>query len=68
LHFLLKSYFFLFLRKKKEIKCERNNGEDGKKELNVVLKCISHCGIISKIKVLHLKINVYMKNIALFTH
>jgi len=27
-----------------------------------------HCGIISKIKVLHLKIKVYMKNIAVFTH
>jgi len=27
-----------------------------------------HCGIISKIKVLLLKIKVYMKNIALFTH
>jgi len=26
------------------------------------------CGIISKIKVLHLKIKVYMKNIAVFTH
>jgi len=26
------------------------------------------CGITSKIKVLHLKIKVYMKNIALFTH
>jgi len=26
------------------------------------------CGIISKIKVLHLKIKVYMKNVAVFTH
>jgi len=26
------------------------------------------CGIISKIKVLHLKIQVYMKNVVLFTH
>jgi len=26
------------------------------------------CGIISKIKVLHLKIKVYMKNVALVTH
>ena len=29
---------------------------------------VSMCGIISKIKVLHLKIKVYMKNVALFTH
>ena len=28
----------------------------------------SFCGIISKIKVLHLKIKVYMKNVAVFTH
>jgi len=26
------------------------------------------CGIISKIKILHLKIKVYMKNVAVFTH
>jgi len=26
------------------------------------------CGIISKIKVLYLKIKVYMKNVAVFTH
>jgi len=29
---------------------------------------MSVCGIISKIKVLHLKIKVYMKNVAVFTH
>jgi len=29
---------------------------------------IEECGIISKIKVLHLKIKVYMKNVAVFTH
>ena len=26
------------------------------------------CGIISKVKVLHLKIMVYVKNVAMFTH
>jgi len=26
------------------------------------------CGIINKIKVLHLKIKFYMKNVAVFTH
>jgi len=29
---------------------------------------VALCGIISKIKVLHLKIKVYMKNVAVFTH
>jgi len=29
---------------------------------------VTHCGIISKIMVLHLKIKVYMKNVAVFTH
>jgi len=29
---------------------------------------VRNCGIISKIKVLHLKIKVYMKNVAVFTH
>jgi len=29
---------------------------------------VAICGIISKIKVLHLKIKVYMKNVAVFTH
>jgi len=28
----------------------------------------SLCGIIGKIKILHLKIKFYMKNVALFTH
>jgi len=29
---------------------------------------LGQCGIISKIKVLHLRIKVYMKNVAVFTH
>ena len=29
---------------------------------------LTMCGIITKINVLHLKIKVYMKNVAVFTH
>jgi len=32
------------------------------------LEVLGRCGIISKIKILHLKIKVYMKNVAVFTH
>ena len=42
---------------------------DGLKEMEQYQRFeIRRCGIISKIKVLHLKIKVYMKNVAVFTH
>ena len=37
-------------------------------EWQCVTKWVSGCGIISQIKVSHLKIKVSLKNVALFTH
>lgn len=43
--FSIEMVFFLFFRKKKEMKCERYNRQGGKRELNALLKSIPHVSL-----------------------